>query len=117
MFDIALENRIAVQLEARGVEFERKKMFGGVCFLVDGKMCLGIVKQDLMVRFDPARDEEILAREGAREMDFTNRPMRGYAFVDSCAIENDFRLGEWIGLALEFNPRAKSSKKEKKANG
>ncbi len=115
MFDEILEKRIALCLEKRGTAFESKNMFGGVCFLVDGKMCVGIVREALMVRFDPARNDEILGRTGAREMDFTKRPMNGYAFVDSDAIATDGELGKWIDLALEFNPRAKkSSKKEKK---
>ncbi|MBK7707666.1 MAG: TfoX/Sxy family protein [Acidobacteria bacterium] len=117
MFDETLENRIALCFEQRGAHFETKKMFGGVCFLVDGKMCVGIVKDSLMVRFDPARSVEILERDGAREMDFTKRPIKGYAFVDAGHISTASELSVWIDLALEFNPRAKSSRKEKKQYG
>jgi hypothetical protein len=77
-------------------------------------MCVGTIKGTLMVRFDPARNDEILTRDDAREMDFTKRPMKGYAFVDAEHISTGEQLSVWIDLALEFNPRAKSSKKEKK---
>jgi TfoX/Sxy family transcriptional regulator of competence genes len=117
VFDEVLEKRIANRLEAAGAKFATKKMFGGVCFMVDGKMCLGVTGDSLMVRFDPERNDEILARDGAREMDFTNRPMKGYAFVDPQWIRSEAELAEWIEIALEFNPRAKSSKKEKTRNG
>lgn len=117
MFDEILRNRIANRLDAAGVGFAAKKMFGGICFLVDGKMCLGIMGDSLMIRFDPERNDEILARDGVREMDFTHRPMRGYAFVDPQWIGTESELAAWIGLALEFNPRARSSKKEKRKNG
>lgn len=91
---------------------EEKKMMGGVCFLVDGKMLAGIVKDDLMVRLDPARQEEALQKPGCREMDFTKRPMSGFVFVDSTGLASDEDLAYWIDLALEFNPKAKRTKKK-----
>lgn len=118
MYDPVLEQRVAARLEAAGAAFETKRMFGGICFLVDEKMCVGIVDEALMVRFDPALNDEIMARGDVREMDFTKRTMRGFAFVDGEHINNDGRLSYWIELALEYNPRAKRSvKKEKKRNG
>ncbi len=117
MLDLELERRVAERLGSLGIEFEPKRMFGGVCFLVDGKMCLGIVDDSLMVRFDPERSEELLSRPGARMMDFTKRPMKGYAFVGPEGHRDNAWLSKWIDLALEFNPRARSSKKEKRRNG
>ncbi|HNU09523.1 MAG TPA: TfoX/Sxy family protein [Pyrinomonadaceae bacterium] len=118
MYDPVLEQRVAARLEAAGAAFERKRMFGGICFLVDDKMCVGVLDETLMVRFDPALNEQILAREDVREMDFTKRAMRGFAFVDGEYIDDDRRLSYWIELALDYNPRAKrSAKKEKKRNG
>jgi TfoX/Sxy family transcriptional regulator of competence genes len=113
MFSQDLADRVEDQLRAGNVLFESKKMFGGVCFMVDDKMCVGVVKDELMVRLDPDFYEEALAREGARQMDFTNRPMKGFVFVEAHALETDDGLGEWLRLALEYNPKARSSKRRK----
>ena len=81
--------------------------------MVDDKMCVGVNKDNLMLRIDPEIYEDALNKEGAREMDFTGRPMRGFIFVDEDAIDKAGDFKYWIDLALEFNPRAKSSKKKK----
>jgi len=88
-----------------------KKMMGGLTFMVDGKMCVGVVGEDLMVRLDPSAHDEALRRPGARPMDFTSRPMRGFVFVgrEGTAAARD--LARWIDLALAFNPRAKPARK------
>ena len=110
-----LEQRIADALAARRVQFQSKKMMGGVAFMVNEKMCVGTVKQLLMVRFDPERHEEMLARPGAGPMDFTGKPMRGYVFVRSEAIQTDTALAYWMDAALAFNPMARRSAKRKPA--
>jgi hypothetical protein len=86
---------------------------GGVCYLVNGKMCLGIVKNSLMARIDPGFQEEALTRKGCREMDFTHRPMKGFVFIDPEGIDHDTDLEFWIEKSLEFNPKEKSSKKNR----
>lgn len=111
--DAPLEQRIAATFGARGVQFKTKKMMGGLAFMVDGKMCVGTVKQLLMVRFDPDLHEEVLARPGAGPMDFTGRPMRGFVFVKSDAVQTVAALASWLDLALAFNPRARRSAKKK----
>lgn len=90
---------------------EEKRMFGGVCFMLNDKMCVGVSRDHLMVRFDPALQDEIMERKGAKPMDFTNKIMKGYAFVDPEALQNKNDLDYWINLALGYNDRAKSSKK------
>ena len=92
-------------------KIEEKPMFGGLCFMVDDKMCVGVNKGRLMVRFDPAKNDEVLEREGARPMEFTGRTMKGYAFVDEQVLTNKKKLEYWIKLAVDFNKEAKSSKK------
>ena len=87
---------------------------GGVCFLVNGKMCVGIVKQKLMARIDPEKTEEAFSRKGCHAMDFTHRPMKGFVFVEPEGIDQDRDLQYFINLALEFNPKAKISKKRNK---
>jgi TfoX/Sxy family transcriptional regulator of competence genes len=90
-----------------------KKMFGGLCFMVNDKMCVGVEMERLMVRFDPAKYEEIMEMEGCRPMDFTGRVMKGYAFVDIEALNTKKKLAYWIKLALEYNKIAKPAKKKK----
>ena len=96
-------------------ELEEKIMFGGVCFMVNGKMCMGVVKDEIMCRIDPEMDEIVLERDGCRPMDFTGRPMKGYVFVSEAGMKNKKELQYWVDLSLEFNARAKSSKKKKTA--
>lgn len=95
-------------------QVEEKFMFGGVCFMVNGKMCMGVVKDELMCRIDPAREEEAFEKTGCRPMDFTGRPMKGYVFVDETGIKTKKDLGFWVQLCLDFNARAKASKRSPK---
>jgi len=92
---------------------EEKKMFGGLCFMVNGKMCVGVEQTRLMVRFDPAMNDEIMDKEGVKPMDFTSKVMKGYAFVDIDELDTKKKLEYWIGLALDYNKVAKASKKKK----
>jgi len=92
---------------------EEKRMFGGLCFMVNNKMCVGVEKSRLMVRFDPAKTDEVMEKEGCRPMDFTNKVMKGFAFVDVEALNTKKKLSYWINLALEYNEVAKPSKKKK----
>jgi TfoX/Sxy family transcriptional regulator of competence genes len=111
-FDEHLAERISRSLKSHKVLFEEKKMMGGLCYLVDGKMTVGIVKNQLMARIDPGIYQEALQRKGAKEMDFTGRPMKGYVFVLPEGMDLDEDLDYWVGLAVEFNPRSKTSKKK-----
>lgn len=89
-----------------------KKMMGGLTFMVNGKMCAGILNQDLMARIDPARYEAALTKKGCREMDFTGKPMRGFIFVEPEGTVTGRQLGFWLELALAFNKKAKSSRRK-----
>lgn len=88
-----------------------KYMFGGVCFMVNNKMCLGVVQDEMMCRIHPEKEEEALERIGCRRMDFTGRPMRGYVFVSEEGMKSKKEFMYWINLSLDFNKLAKSSKK------
>jgi len=91
-----LANRIREQLQHLEA-IEEKEMMGGLCFLLN----------------DPAFYEEALERTGCREMDFTGRPMKGWVFVDDSGMKTLEDLNYWIGLSIDYNKRAKSSKKKK----
>ena len=107
-----LADKLRQALHERKVNYSEKKMMGGLCIMVDDKMCVGVVKEDLMARIGPHVYDEFLARPGARVMDFTKRPMKGYAFVDSEGWDDDAELSAWIDQCLVFNKEAKSSKKK-----
>ena len=112
-FDEQLANRVREMIALTHPNIEEKKMFGGLCFMVNGKMCVGIESKRMMVRFNPTLQEEILEKEGASPMDFTKKIMKGYAFVDISALNTKKQLSYWIDLALAYNKLAKSSKKKK----
>lgn len=114
MYDEHLEERLRLVLEKKKVEYETKRMMGGLCFLVDEKMCFGIVKNNLMARIGPEIYEESLAKEGITEMNFTGRAMKGYVYVEPEAMDIENDLEFWVQKCLDFNPSAKSSKKKKK---
>lgn len=80
--------------------------------MVRDKMCMGVEKDMLMARIDPEIYEKALKKKGSHEMNFTGRPMRGFVFVDPMGIDLDKDLEYWIQLCLDYNPKAKSSKKK-----
>jgi TfoX/Sxy family transcriptional regulator of competence genes len=93
-------------------QVEEKYMFGGVCFMVNGKMCLGVVKDEIMCRIDPSLDEIVLEKKGCRAMDFTGRPMKGYVFISEDGMKSKKDFDNWVRLSLEFNSKAKATKKK-----
>ena len=109
---LADRTREIISLTHKNVE--EKKMFGGLCFMVNDKMCVGVEKERLMVRLDPAKYDEVIEKEGCKPMDFTGKIMKGYVFVDIDALNTKKKLEYWVKLALDFNKIAKSSKKKKK---
>lgn len=111
-YDEHLADRIRTELNRKSIGFEEKKMMGGLTFMVDDKMCMGIVKDELMTRVDPELHQSLLDKKGARTMDFTKRVMKGYLFIEPIGIETDNQLEYWMNLCLDFNPKAKSSKKK-----
>lgn len=113
-YDEYLAERIDRILQEKKVVYSSKKMMGGLCYLVDDKMCVGIVKDQLMARIGEQAQEQAMSREGVKEMNFTGRAMKGYVFVSGDGIDMEDDLAYFIQLALDFNPLAKASKKRKK---
>src|SRR6187200_1151885 len=107
---LAYRTREIISLTHKNIE--EKKMFGGLCFMVNDKMCVGVEKERLMVRLDPEKYEEVLEKEGCKPMDFTGRVMKGFVFVDADVLTTKKKLDYWINLALEYNKIAKASKKK-----
>jgi TfoX/Sxy family transcriptional regulator of competence genes len=115
-YDEGLAERIRCSLaDERGIT--EKKMFGGIAFLVRGKMFVGVVKNDLMVRVGPDRFEEALKKPAARPMDFTGRPMAGYVYVAPDGTTSDAVLDHWIQRGLRFASTLNSDEKKPERSG
>ena len=108
-----LAERIRINLLKKRAKSVEKKMMGGLCFMVDDKMCVGVVKDNLMIRIDPNIYDKTLAKKECRKMDFTGKPLKGFIFVEPEGFSNDKDLEYWVQLCLDFNPKARSSKKKK----
>lgn len=113
-YDTYQEERINQVLKEKNTEFLAKKMMGGLCYMVDGKMLCGLVKEQLMARIGVDAYEEALARDHVSEMNFTGRAMKGYVFVDAAGIDMDEDIEYWIQKCIDFNPLAKATKKKAK---
>jgi TfoX/Sxy family transcriptional regulator of competence genes len=101
-FDEVLAQRVRDLLDGQPDVTERR-MFGGIGFMVGGNMCCGVIREELIVRLDPDRAEELLASEsGARPFDFTGRPMRGWLYIAPASVAEDADLREWVGRAEDF---------------
>ncbi|WP_316769132.1 TfoX/Sxy family protein [Pedobacter frigiditerrae] len=94
-------------------DVEEKEMFSGLVFMVNGKMCVGVSKNELMVRINPASFDEIADIDGWRQMVMGKKPMKSYIQVAEDVLVKNEDLKFWIDLALAFNPLAKASKKKK----
>ncbi len=107
-----LANMTRELIAATHKNVEEKAMFGGLCFMVNDKMCVGVEKDRLMVRLDPEKYDELIEKEGCKPMDFTGKVMKGFVFVDADVLTTKKRLDYWVQLALEYNKIAKASKKK-----
>ena len=79
-----------------------KKLFGGIAFFIQGNMCCGVTKDDLVVRVGPEGSEAALAQPGARLMDFTGRPLRGFVYVGPDGHRSDEALEKWLERGVDF---------------
>jgi TfoX/Sxy family transcriptional regulator of competence genes len=104
--------RIADILLAKNIVYEQKRMFGGVCFMLDDKMCLGTYKNGLMARVGPEAADMLAERPGASQMMHAGRTMVGYLFIESEGYERDSDLSFWVEQCLAFNPKVKKAKKK-----
>jgi TfoX/Sxy family transcriptional regulator of competence genes len=89
-------------LVARRRGWTEKKMFGGVAFMLNGKMCCGVIKNDLLVRVGPEQNKKALALPNSRPMDFTGKPMKGFIYVDSKGWSKEASLKKWIEMGIDY---------------
>jgi TfoX/Sxy family transcriptional regulator of competence genes len=111
-YDEKLADRIRERLSNLPI-IEEKKMMGGLTFMVNDKMCIGVIHDEMMCRIDPEFHDTAVEMSGCRTMDFTNRPMKGYVLIENLGMRTPKEFEYWINLALEFNTKAKSSRKKK----
>lgn len=111
-YDATLAARIRAAFGARPDLIE-KHMFGGICFMVRGHMCCGLVGSTLMVRLSPEEADRLADEPHVRPMDFTGRPMRGFLYVDPEGTATARALRAWVGRAVawaESKPRKKAKR-------
>jgi TfoX-like protein len=99
-YDEALSKRID-QLIKNKKGFTRKEMFGGVGYLLNGNMCVGVHKNDLIIRYDPTLTGETTSDKNVRPFDITGRPMKGWGLVSSEGVRGD-GLNKWFDFSLKF---------------
>lgn len=100
-FDEGLAERIRDLLrDERGIT--ERRMFGGLAFMHNGHMFVGIIADTLMARVGPQGYAEALMQPRVREMDFTGKPMKGYVYVDPAGFESDAALERWVGRCQAF---------------
>ena len=90
------------------------KMFGGICFTINGNMAIGVVKDDLVVRFDPDDTDKIMVEPHVRPMDFTTRPMRGFAFLAAPGYKSPAALRKWVERTAGYVATMPPKKAKKK---
>ncbi|WP_421941371.1 TfoX/Sxy family protein [Pedobacter sp.] len=108
-----LANRIAERL-INLPDVEEKFMFSGLVYMVDGKLCVGVMKDKIMLRIDPNTLNILVDKDGWEQMWSGTRPMKGYILVSEDVLQQNTELDFWISLALAYNPFAKASKKKVK---
>ncbi|MCG8389585.1 MAG: TfoX/Sxy family protein [Cytophagales bacterium] len=113
-YNESLVNRVREELVDLPKKIEEKKMFQGLTFMVDDKMCIGVRDNEMVCRIAPEIYESALGRTGCRAMIHGKRTMKGYVFVNEEGYGRKEDFDYWIGLCLEFNDKAKASRKRKK---
>lgn len=107
-----LANRIREAL-ADLKKIEEKIMFRGITFMVNGKMCVSVSNEEMMCRIDPLKMDEALEKTGVRPMIHGGKVMKGFVYIDPEILKSKKQFDYWIGLALEFNKKAKAAPKKK----
>ena len=110
-FNEKLVQRVRELLAETDHDIEEKKIFSGVAFMVNGKMCVSVGPDRVMVRIAPAAAEAAWSRAGCRPMVRSGTSMKGYVYVDISLLTTKKELSHWVNEALAFNPYAKSSRK------
>jgi TfoX/Sxy family transcriptional regulator of competence genes len=87
---------------ARKKNIEERKMFGCICFLLNGNALVGVWKDRLIARLGPDEGEAALREPHVRAFDITRRPMKNWVAVEPEGVEDDEQLRDWIERAVKF---------------
>ena len=111
-YDTKLADRIRKYLVGfPNLKIEEKKMFRGLTFMVNGKMCVNVSGDNLMCRFNPNLQEEVAEKKGFQTMIMKGKEYKGYCYISPDGLKSKKDFEYWINLCLDFNEKAKSSKK------
>jgi hypothetical protein len=111
-YDLKLADRIRAYLsEIPKIKVKEKVMFRGVSFMVNGKMCVNVSGENLMCRIDPGLIEEVSERNGFLPMMMRGKQLKGYCYVSPDGFKSKEDFEYWLHLCLDFNPKARASKK------
>ncbi|MGO3182592.1 MAG: TfoX/Sxy family protein [Aequorivita sp.] len=111
-FNIQLADRIREYLFKNcDLNIVEKKMFGGLAFMIDGKMCINVSGENLMCRFHPSLENEVAEKTGFEPMIMKGKQMQGYCYVNPEGFKYNKNFEYWLNICLAFNPKAKASKK------
>ena len=100
-YNTTLAQKVQEVLQTR-VPTQAKKMFGGVCHLLNGNMFCGVYKDFLILRLGPDRSEEVLKLPFARPFDITGKKMSGWVMLDTEGYKHDDELKSWLAEAKKF---------------
>jgi TfoX/Sxy family transcriptional regulator of competence genes len=107
-----LTNRVRECLAATDKVTE-KKMFSGIAFLVDEKLCIAVRNDNIMLRIDPLWHDDLVEQDGCSSMVMRGKDLEGYVVVEERVLDTKKQLRYWLKLALDYNPIAQRSKKKK----
>lgn len=114
-FDEKIANQVREMIANRADNVEEKVMFGGLCFMVNDKICVAVKQDTLLVRIDPELFEQENGKDGRKPMVHQGKPVKSYLFVDFDSMHNHESLHYWVKLALDYNPHAPLSQAKQKA--
>ena len=112
-YNEALADKIREALADAG-DVEEKKMFRGICFMLNGKMCVCVSNNEMMCRIGPDEYEKALEINGCRPMINNGRTMKGYVYVSDEGMKRKKDFDKWVNFCIAFNKDAKASKPKKK---
>jgi hypothetical protein len=113
-YDTSLADRVREYLaEIPDIEIEEKIMFNVLNFMVNGKTCVCVSGENLMLRFDKSRQEELSEKNGYETMLMKGKEYKGYCYINPDGFKSRKNFEFFLNLCLDYNKVAKSSKKRK----
>jgi hypothetical protein len=113
-YDVALADRVREHLAATpGIAIEEKVMFGVLNFVVNGKTCVCVRGDSLMLRFDPDMQEELAERTGYATMLMKGKTYKGYCYIQAEGLQRDTDFQYYMRICLDHNARARSARRRR----